>query len=246
METEPSGLWPFFTYFGGKWRIAPRYPAPVHDTIVEPFAGSAGYSLRYPDRRIVLCEKDPLLAALWRWLTRVNSSEILSLPNIGNDQTIDDLVGVSQEARWLVGFWLNKGMTAPCRTPSKWMREGLRPNSQWGDAIRQRIARQVECIRHWHVIEGDYTTIDVAGPATWFVDPPYQGAPGRRYRINNRKLDYRLLGDWCRSRTGQVIVCENVGATWLPFVPYLTAKGSEGANRTGTSEEAIWPAPVGA
>lgn len=43
-------LKPFFTYFGGKYRIAPRYPKPQYNTIIEPFAGSAGYSLRYPER----------------------------------------------------------------------------------------------------------------------------------------------------------------------------------------------------
>ena len=31
--TQP--LLPFFTYFGGKYRAAPRYPEPAHDLIVE-------------------------------------------------------------------------------------------------------------------------------------------------------------------------------------------------------------------
>ena len=35
-------LKPFFTYYGGKYRAAPKYPEPVHGSIVEPFAGSAG------------------------------------------------------------------------------------------------------------------------------------------------------------------------------------------------------------
>ena len=51
-----TSLRPFWAYYGGKWRAAPRYPRPMHDTIIEPFAGAAGYSLRYPDRNVVLVE----------------------------------------------------------------------------------------------------------------------------------------------------------------------------------------------
>ena len=39
-------LKPFWRYYGGKYRAAPAYPPPRLGTIVEPFAGSAGYSLR--------------------------------------------------------------------------------------------------------------------------------------------------------------------------------------------------------
>ena len=39
-------LLPFWAYYGGKWRSAPRYPAPVHGRIIEPFAGAAGYAMR--------------------------------------------------------------------------------------------------------------------------------------------------------------------------------------------------------
>lgn len=41
-----KALKPFWRYYGGKYRAAPRYPVPLHRTIVEPFAGAAGYSLR--------------------------------------------------------------------------------------------------------------------------------------------------------------------------------------------------------
>lgn len=61
-------MWPFFTFYGGKWRAAPRYPSPIYNTIVEPFAGAAGYAVRYYERDIILIEKDPEIAALWRYL----------------------------------------------------------------------------------------------------------------------------------------------------------------------------------
>jgi len=33
-----------FSYFGSKARIGNKYPKPIYDTIIEPFAGAAGYS----------------------------------------------------------------------------------------------------------------------------------------------------------------------------------------------------------
>jgi hypothetical protein len=32
-------------------------------------------------------------------------------------------------------------------------------------------------------------------------------------------VDYVHLGKWCMERTGQLIVCDNTGADWLPFRP---------------------------
>lgn len=233
------GIRPFFCYFGGKWRSAPHYPPPRYRNIVEPFAGAAGYSLRYPDRQVTLCEADPTLISLWRWLIHVSPSEIRSLPLIRNDQTVHDLHCIP-EARALIGFWLNKGMTAPCRTPSKWMRDGWRPNSQWGEVIRERIASQVDRIRHWTIIEGYEHAPNIE--ATWFVDPPYSNAAGRRYKCN--AVDYPWLASWCRSRLGQVMVCENEGANWLPFKPFRIVKGMEGRNRAGKSVEVLWQDPL--
>jgi hypothetical protein len=38
-------LKPFFCFYGGKWRVAPHYPAPEHTMVVEPFAGASGAGL---------------------------------------------------------------------------------------------------------------------------------------------------------------------------------------------------------
>ena len=80
--------------------------------------------------------------------------------------------------------------------------------------------------------------------AVWIVpakgpndDPPYQTA-GRAYRFHD--LDYPALAEWCKSRTGQVIVCENAGAAWLPFEPFRTIKGLEGKRGGKQSVEVIW------
>jgi hypothetical protein len=135
----------------------------------------------------------------------------------------------------LVGFWLNSGSAGPRKRPSKWMRSGVRPGSFWGDRVRRTIASQVEAIRHWDVRNCSYEDApDVR--ATWFVDPPYQEA-GTHYRFGSKGLNYEALGAWCRSRKGQVIVCENEGATWLPFRELANVKTARKGRR---SAESVW------
>ena len=231
-----QGLRPFFGYYGGKWRDALRnYPAPKHETVVEPFAGSAGYALRYPHKKVVLCERDPQIAAVWRYLLKVRPGEIRAIPDVPLDGTVDDLQ-VGEEAKWLVGLWLNRAAARPRRSPSSWMRAKIRPGSFWGERVRSTIASQVEAIRHWRLIEGDYTACGDEGLATWFIDPPYQLA-GQHYHHGSRDIDFEDLGRWCRSRQGQVIVCENEGADWLPFKPLDAVKTTRAGRR---SVEVVW------
>lgn len=226
-------LRPFFSYYGAKWRLAPRYPAPRHRVVVEPFAGSACYSLRHYERDVVLYDVDPVIAGVWRYLIAVSPSEVMALPDVGPGETVDDF-DLPQEARWLIGFWFSRGTQYPRRSPSAWARSGIRPRSFWGQAARERIAAQVGHVRHWKIIEATYESADDV-EATWFVDPPYQGPPGRHYRHN--ALDFGALGAWCRSRRGFVIACENDGADWLPFRFFHDAKAN---HLTKRSREAIW------
>jgi hypothetical protein len=66
---------------------------PAYDTLVEPFAGSAGYShsLRYSHLNISICELDPVLAEVWRYLTVVKPSKIRAIPDVRHDGSVDDL-----------------------------------------------------------------------------------------------------------------------------------------------------------
>lgn len=239
-----QGLKPFFTYFGGKWRAALHYPEPLYETIIEPFAGSAGYSLRYPHKKVVLVEKDPVVSATWRYLIGVSEREILELPDIDPEGSVDDLP-VCEEAKYLIGWWIQAARARPAKRPSAWVhryyqqRDGEKhwskrscptgggPTLCWSRRTRERISTQLHAIRHWSLIEGDYTRApDVV--ATWFVDPPYQ-EKGTQYRHGSDGIDYPRLARWCtETLSGQVIVCENLGADWLPFQPFKDIKSNEG------------------
>jgi len=163
-----------------------------------------------------------------------------ALPLLGPDDDVRDLA-LPQEARWLIGWWLNKGMTAPCNRPSRWMREPLpgRLETYWGAGIRERIASQVDAIRHWRIYHTSYANAP-NGEATWFIDPPYANRAGARYAYKD--IDYNHLASWCRERLGQVIVCENDGADWLPFDHFHDAKATAGRGRTKISKEVVWTA----
>lgn len=240
-------LRPFFTFYGGKWRAAPFYAKPEHDTIIEPFAGSAGYAMRYPRLKVILVERDPLVAATWRYLLRVSPEEVISLPDLQEGQSVDDLF-VCQEARLLIGWWLNGGSAQPKKRPGAWMRRQIENGGHgwttgggqlsWGARVRERIAGQLSQISHWTLVEGSYESAPERA-ATWFVDPPYRKA-GKHYRFGPDQIDYPGLGRWCASRPGQVIVCENVGADWLPFRPWRYIKASAAKHGGKISHEAIW------
>jgi hypothetical protein len=233
--SAPPFLRPFWRYYGGKWRAAPRYPQPIYDTIIEPFAGAAGYSLRHYRRNVILVEKYARVAEIWRYLIGVSSAEILRIPEV---EHVDDLPPwVPVGGRDLVGFAMNAAVVAPCKQLSsgrKQLRAAGRVFEGWSKALRARVAEQVNHIRHWRVIEGSYETAPDT-EATWFIDPPYQVA-GSYYIHGSAEIDFVALGEWCQARRGQAIACENAGATWLPFVPFQTIKASPMSNKGGASQ----------
>ena len=209
-------LRPFFWFFGSKWRIASVYPKPLHETIIEPFCGSASYSLANYERNIILYDKNPDIAALWEYLIHATPSEILALPDLEPFCDTRSL-NLSHGAAALLGRWGHPGAVGA----QPWIvteRGAYKWNSNYH--LRERIASQLQYIRHWKITCQSYETLTNQTEATWFIDPPYQHRPNGYG--GNYKVDYTKLGAWCQMLTGQVIVCEGPKGNWLSFSP-LTA-----------------------
>lgn len=233
-----KGLAPFWRYYGGKNRAARLYPAPEHDTLIEPFAGAAGYACRYPHKQVLLVDRSPIIAGIWRYLTSVSAAEVMRLPDLPEGGTVDDLASwVPQEARWLIGFWCNNGTVSPRKGMSSWCLTDPWPTAGWGQAVRRRIAGQVPLIRHWRIIQGEYSQAPNV-EATWYIDPPYNNKAGSYYP--EQVESYGALADWAQSRRGLVIVCENEGADWLPFRPLASIQSNSCSRGKGQSHEVIW------
>ena len=222
---------PMFPYYGSKFRLARRYPAPRCDEVVEAFAGGAGYATYHAVKRAHLVDADPIIAGLWRYLIAATPGEILALPEMPEAGDTVDNYNLPQEAKWLIGFWLNRGSATPKKTRTTYSTRTDRGQLNWGARAKQRVARQLEMVRGWTVREGSYAG-EPNREATWFIDPPY-GDKGRYYRVGFS--DFQHLGAWCRERHGQVIACEGPDADWLPFRPLGSFKSTK-----GRADETVW------
>lgn len=211
---------PFFPFFGSKYRIAKRYGAPRHPAVVEPFAGSATYSVYWEPKHVLLMDRDIFIVEAWRWLISASPAEVMALPI--EFETTDDL-DLPAGAKYVIGFWLNKGGSHPNKKPGKWWAK-YRHDGQcrvWSESARARIAGQVDKIRHWQIEQADFRQ-SPEEVAHWFIDPPYIVA-GHKYR--GPANDYAAIAEFCRSRQGFVQVCENEGADWLPFKRFHAVRG---------------------
>jgi site-specific DNA-adenine methylase len=204
-----------WSYYGSKSKVVKYYSKPLFDTIIEPFAGTARYSL-FEDNwklNVILRDVNPKVIRLWKWLQNVATKElILCLPQLDSGDVVPDYLPV--EARWLVGFNSNQGSENPRNYAGNF--------NNW-ESRKLVIAEILYKIKHWDIQFGDYRSLPNI-EATWFIDPPYING-GERYKYFNY-LDYKRLGFWCKSRLGQVIVCENEGAKWLPFSKLVDMQGS--------------------
>lgn len=213
---------PFFRIFGGKWLFAPKYPPPMYDIIIEPFAGGAGYSHLYYQKKVILLDSYQAITETWRYLISASSDDILALPDLREGETIHDL-DLPYGAKCLIGWWNGSAVTSPRPTLTKWNRCVNYKGNGWNSYRRGIIAEQLHTIKHWEILDGSYSDIQNTC-ATWFIDPPYNNSAGLNYI--KKFYDYSELGKWCKSRKGQAIVCENAGATWLPFIEFGDIKGS--------------------
>lgn len=219
----------FFKYFGSKWSTVNDYPKPMFNTIIEPFAGSAQYSVRYWWYNIILSDIDSDIAGLWDWLIKASENDIITIPT-KIDTGTNLLRVMGPHAANLVRRWQRTGHN-DCWTVSTW--NGL--PGLWNERVKRRIASDLCKIRHWKVYYKPYWELENL-EGTWFVDPPYQHLPGS-YAYEG--IDYEHLGKWCQTRKGQVIVCEREGADWLPFRPFrqITNLKREKANEVYWTNE---------
>src|SRR5262252_2422116 len=206
IEPGHKPLRPFFSYFGSKRTLAPRYPEPLYPLIIEPFAGSAGYSLyHHYQHEIVLVDLNPTIVDVWHKVQLADES-FYDLPH-GFDYVPSNL---DPTTRALMGFWCARAASTPRMKVSPYARDA---SAGWSPTIIQRLIDQAPYIRNWHVCLGSYRQLpDVV--ATWFIDAPYQHLPNS-YPYS--RIDYEDLADFVLTRPGQVIVCEGGLANWLKF-----------------------------
>lgn len=201
-----------FSYAGRKKRLAGFYPAPRYDTIIEPFAGSAAYSLHGDNwkKKVIIRDIYPVVISIWLWLQQASPTDIDNLPDkLVTGRPVPNLQPI--EAKWFFAFWCNQGAAFPRNVAGTNNGVARRPN--WWPRIKEYTKENLERIRHWDIKLASFNTLKNQ-EATWFIDPPYQS--GIKYKCDH-PMNYDSLGKWAESRKGQVIVCEQSPARWLPF-----------------------------
>jgi len=237
---------PLFKWFGSKWLSAKTLPPPIYGSIIEPFAGGAGYALRHAGHPVLLCETDPHVRALWTWLIREATEDAIRIIPVGVPEGTDiRTLGLSPGQALLLKTWQRTNNVGACWTISPW---GNKPG-QWTANTRARVASEFGEIAHWRVSELDgLGELSVAHPpeTTWFIDPPYQ----YNYGYRQASVDYAKLAALVLAQPGQRIVCEALCAktdarpTWLPFEDFadrITSRRKAGNHHH--SRELIWVHP---
>jgi hypothetical protein len=212
-----------FSYYGSKSKIVDYYPAPKYSKIIEPFAGSARYSLKYWQNDVLLVDKYEIVIRVWKYLQQASEQDIKNLPEPKYKQSINDF-NISNDERLLLGFMVARGISSPQRIVQKFSDISL---------SKKNIIENLHKIKHWEIKLGSYDELDNK-EATWFIDPPYQFG-GEHYKKSSKQIDFNFLAEWCKNRNGQSIVCENTKANWLPFKRIIEFNGAY----TKTTE-AIW------
>ena len=239
MSSKVTG--PLFKWFGSKWLSSKHLPEPKYNTIIEPFAGGAGYSLRHHGRQVILSERDPHLCVLWPWLIQhATEALIREIPcNVPEGTDIRNL-GLNIGQATLLKTWQRTNNVGDCWTISPW---GNKPG-QWTENTRARVASEVGAIKHWKFVSNDASiALMWSDVATWFIDPPYQ----YNYAYRGAPLDYAALAASVNALIGQVIACEAIcpktGKTpnYLPFEFWQSRVTSRRqAHENHHSKELLW------
>lgn len=219
---------PFFSYYGSKYRLCQQgfYPKPIGEIVVEPFAGSATYSVFHDVEMAILIDKNPTIIGVWNYLISALEKDILDLPdNLGDFESLLEIKKYFPDSAVdLIGFWVGRGKTTPVHNVTKWWKQYHQDHCArvWNKYAKERITKQLPKIRKWQAYVGDYTlsqSLEInTQNATLFVDPPYSGPGGRKYQHN--KINYQNLEHWLKeAQFKQKIACENeeLAFPWADF-----------------------------
>lgn len=217
-----------FSYFGSKSKFIDYYPPPVHNTVIEPFAGSARYACRYFDRDVWINDLDPRIYGIWKWIQNATRDDVRNLPELQRGESTKSLE-LPDAVRDLLGFAVAHGNAQPTYTVTEWAARGSIRN------LKHNLLQIVGQIDHWRITNKSYSELDNV-TASWYIDPPYQHM-GNYYKCGPSGINFAELGKWCQSRKGQVMVCEGTGADWLPFKPMIRRRR---VRRKDLYEELIW------
>jgi len=176
---------------------------------------------------VLLVDLDPAIYRIWKWiLTECTAKDIEALPELELGESLDACKQLTDVERdilgWTVSISKHRGSTV-----SKWAEGRI-------TKLKTRLLYYIPRIKHWKVLNCSYQHLKTNHNATWFLDPPYNNLAGKNYKYHN--IDYAHLARWAKQRNGQVIVCENNGADWLPFEPL--PRGPVGMY--SKSFEAVW------
>jgi site-specific DNA-adenine methylase len=225
-----------FYYYGAKNTLSRYYPSPQYQTIVEPFGGSAAYSCYHLSKdenlRAIICEKNPEVCDAWEWLMGCSEQDVIDYPTpeIG-EQAFDFLIKTCSASN----------ASAKCKS----MKFTDRVKRVF-EIQKRKILKLLPIRDRITFIRGDFRDLDNY-EATWFIDPPYQvvsanpktifpAGDGYAFDCGASRLDFGELANYCKSRNGQVIVCEKNGATWMDFQPFHQNKTS----LNNIYKEVIW------
>lgn len=235
MSAKVNG--PLFKWFGSKWQGSRYYPVPHGNKIIEPFAGGAGYSLRYNTAIVKIAETDSHIYELWKWLVEnAQTEDVTDIPvelPVGMDIRI---LPMEKGQQLLLKNWQRTNNVGDCWTISPW---GNMPG-QWTENARSRVSKDIQAVKHWEVSGDGFDLLESDlkddPEITWFIDPPY--LYNYRYRAKS-EFDYKRLSAAVAGLAGQVIVCEaicpktNKVPEYLPFEFFrksVTSRRAEGNN----------------
>jgi hypothetical protein len=197
-----------FYYYGRKKQLAHLYPEPKHDLIVEPFAGSAAYSL-YGDRwrkDVFLYDLSQDVVDIWKYLLSASLKDLQKLPDLKEGDLLDNF-SLSREERLLISFHIRPGAVSSRNKVGRF--------SRWATG-KHYICHSLYKIKHWKIFHGDYKLAN-HGRATYFLDPPYRES-GKHYTVGSLAMDYSEYASWVLGLSGQIIACE--GSSHCQYLPF--------------------------